>query len=57
MLNYNYNKLYEIRQKIKMTTLIVGIYIGDDFNAVGFMNNDGNVLGRLPKRRICDMTC
>ncbi len=29
--------------------MIVGIDIGDDFNAVGFMNKAGNVLGRLPK--------
>jgi transposase len=29
--------------------LVTGIDIGADFNAVGFMNKDGNVLGRLPK--------
>ena len=49
MLNNDYNKQYDRRQRIKKTTLVTGIDIGADFNAVGFMNKDGNVLGRLPK--------
>ena len=49
MLNNDYNKQYERRQRIKKTTLVTGIDIGADFNAVGFMNKDGNVLGQLPK--------
>jgi len=49
MLNNDYNKQYERRQRIKKTTLAMGIDIGADFNAVGFMNKDGNVLGQLPK--------
>jgi transposase len=49
MLNNDYNKQFERRQRIKKTTLVTGIDIGADFNAVGFMNKDGNVLGRLPK--------
>ena len=49
MLNNDYNKQYERRQRIKKTTLVMGIDIGADFNAIGFMNKDGNILGRLPK--------
>ena len=49
MLNNDYNKQYERRQRIKRTTLVMGIDIGADFNAIGFMNKDGNILGRLPK--------
>src|SRR5512143_379397 len=49
MLNNDYNKQFERRQRIKKTTLVMGIDIGADFNAVGFMNKDGNVLGQLPK--------
>ncbi len=49
MLSNDYNKQYERRQRIKRTTLVTGIDIGADFNAVGFMNRDGSVLGRLAK--------
>jgi transposase len=49
MSDNDYNKQYERRQRIKKTTLVTGIDIGADFNAVGFMNKDGSVLGRLPK--------
>ena len=49
MLSNDYNKQYDRRQRIKKTTLVVGLDIGSDFNAVGFMNKDGNVLGRLAK--------
>jgi len=49
MLSNDYNKQYERRQRIKKTTLVTGIDIGADFNAVGFMNREGNVLGRLAK--------
>ncbi len=49
MLTNDYNKQYERRQRIKKTTLVVGIDIGADFNAVGYMNKHGNVLGRLPR--------
>ncbi|HXX81222.1 MAG TPA: IS110 family transposase [Thermodesulfovibrionales bacterium] len=48
MLNNDYNKQYERRQRIKRTTLVMGIDIGADFNAIGFMNKDGNILGKLP---------
>jgi transposase len=49
MLSNDYNKQFERRQRIKRTTLVTGIDIGADFNAVGFMNKDGSVLGRLAK--------
>ena len=34
MLNNDYNKQYERRQRVKKTTLVTGIDIGSDFNAV-----------------------
>jgi len=46
MLNNDYNKQYDRRQKIKKTTLVRGIDIGAGFNAVGFMNKDGNYNSR-----------
>ncbi|HEX9137838.1 MAG TPA: hypothetical protein VF905_12960 [Nitrospirota bacterium] len=49
MFNNDYNKQFERRQRIKKTTLVTGIDIGADFNAIGFVNKDGNVLGRFPK--------
>lgn len=45
----NYNRQVEKRQRIKKTTLIVGIDIGNEFNAVALMNKAGEVLGRYPK--------
>jgi transposase len=37
------------RQRIRETTLIVGVDVGNAFNAVGFMNKDGNVLASCAK--------
>ena len=45
----DYNKQVLRRQRIKKTTLIVGVDIGNAFNAVGFMNKEGNVLGSCAK--------
>ena len=45
----DYNKQVLRRQRIRKTTLIVGVDIGNAFNAVGFMNKDGNVLGSCAK--------
>ncbi len=42
-------KQVEKRQRIKKTTLIVGIDIGNEFNAVALMNKTGEVIGRYPK--------
>ncbi len=49
MFDNDYNRQVERRQRIKQTTLVMGIDIGNDFNAVGFMNREGTVLGRYPK--------
>ncbi len=45
MLNTDYNKQFEKRQRIKRTTLVTKTDMGADFNALVFMNEDGNVLG------------
>jgi hypothetical protein len=47
MFDNDYNRQVERRQRIKQTTLVVGIDIGDDFNAVGFMNSEGIVLAGI----------
>ena len=43
------NKQVERRQKITKTTLIVGLDIGSEFNAMAMMNEAGEVLGKYPK--------
>jgi transposase len=45
----DYNKQLAKRQRINTTTLIVGVDVGNAFNAVGFMNRDGRVLGSRAK--------
>jgi transposase len=45
----DYNKRVTKPQRISKTTLIVGVDVGNAFNAVGFMNKDGNVLGHRAK--------
>jgi hypothetical protein len=40
----DYNKQVVKRQRIRSTTLVVGVDIGNAFNAVGFMNKQGKVL-------------
>ena len=45
----DYSRQLEKRQRIKEGTLIVGVDIGRQFNAVGFMNKEGKVLGKYPK--------
>ena len=45
----DYNRQAARRQRISRSTLIVGVDIGNAFNAVGFMNRDGNVLGSCSK--------
>ena len=45
----DYNRQVARRQRIKKTTLVVGVDIGNAFNAVGFMNKEGNVLGSCAK--------
>lgn len=43
------NKQVERRQKISKSTLIVGLDIGSEFNAMALMNETGEVLARDPK--------
>lgn len=45
----DYSKQVERRQKIRNTTLIVGVDVGSKFNAVALMNKAGEVLGAFPK--------
>jgi transposase len=45
----HYNSQVTKRQRIKRTTLVVGVDIGCNFNAIGFMNKVGEVLGRHPR--------
>ena len=43
------NKQVKRRQKINKRTLIAGMDIGSEFNAMALMNEAGEVLGRYPK--------
>jgi transposase len=43
------SKQGERRQRIKKTTLVVGVDIGSEFNAVALMSKEGEVFGEYPK--------
>jgi transposase len=45
----DYNNQVVKRQRIRKTTLVVGVDVGNAFNAVGFMNKEGRVLGSCAK--------
>ncbi len=45
----DYNKQIGRRQRIKKTTLVIGLDIGCEFNAMSTMDKEGNVLGKYPK--------
>ena len=45
----DYNKQVAKRQRIRKATLIVGVDVGKAFNALGFMDKEGNVLGSCAK--------
>jgi len=45
----DYTKQVAKRQKIKKTTLVVGLDIGSEFNAMGMMNKSGELIGKYPK--------
>jgi len=45
----DYSRQVARRQRIGKETLIVGVDIGNAFNAVGFMNKEGNILGKCAK--------
>lgn len=45
----DYNKQIARRQRIKRTTLVIGMDIGNEFNAMCLMNKEGEVLGKYPR--------
>jgi transposase len=45
----DYNKQVAKRQRIRKATLIVGVDVGKSFNALGFMDKEGNILGSCAK--------
>src|SRR5512139_1366640 len=45
----DYSKQVAKRQRIKSTSLVVGVDVGKVYNAVGFMNKEGKVLGSCAK--------
>ncbi len=45
----DYNKQIAKRQRIKRTTLVIGMDIGNEFNAMCLMNKDGEVLSKYPR--------
>ena len=45
----DYNKQVAKRQRIRSTTLVVGVDVGKAYNAVGFMNKEGKVLDNCAK--------
>ncbi len=45
----NYIKQVQKRQRIKRTTLVIGIDIGRAFHAVAYMDKEGNILGKYPR--------
>lgn len=49
MFRSDYTKHLERRQRIKVTTLVIGIDVGYDFNAMALMKKEGEVLGRYPR--------
>jgi transposase len=44
----DYSRQMEKRQRIRESTLVVGVDIGRQFNAVACMNKEGEVLGKYP---------
>jgi transposase len=45
----DYNKQIAKRQRIKRTTLVIGMDIGNEFNAMCLMNKEGEVLSKYPR--------
>lgn len=45
----NYNKQIAKRQRVKRTTLVIGMDIGNEFNAMCMMNKEGEVLSKYPR--------
>lgn len=49
MYKSDYSKQLARRQRIKETSLVVGMDIGSEFNAMGLMDKEGRVIGRYPR--------
>ncbi|MEW6681113.1 MAG: IS110 family transposase [bacterium] len=49
MTGKHFNKQFEKRQRITKETLVIGMDIGCQFNALCLMSKDGEVLGKYPK--------
>ena len=49
MFERDYSKQVARRQRVRSTTLVVGVDVGKAYNAVGFMNKEGKVLGSSAK--------
>ena len=49
MSKQDFNKQVEKRQRIKKKTLIVGLDIGSEFNAMALMSKEGEIFGEYPK--------
>ena len=45
----DYSEQVAKRQRIRSTTLVVGVDVGKTYNAVGFMNQEGKILGSCAK--------
>lgn len=45
----DYNRQAVKRERISRETLVIGVDVGNAWNAVGFMNKEGNVLGSCAK--------
>ena len=45
----DYSKQVAKRQRVRRTTLVAGVDVGKAYNAVGFMNKEGKVLGSCAK--------
>ena len=45
----DYNRQVVKRERINRATLVVGVDVGNAWNAVGFMDKEGNVLGSCAK--------
>jgi transposase len=49
MSEMDYNKQVMKRERISRETLVIGVDVGNAFNAIGFMDKEGKVLGSCAK--------
>jgi hypothetical protein len=45
----DYNEQVAKRQRVRSSSLVIGVDVGKAYNAVGFMNKGGKVLGSCAK--------